>query len=200
MRTASSIQALIREFAKLPGIGEKSAERMAFFLVNEPPEAARGLAAALLAIKENLRNCSRCNNLSDTDPCAICADPARDGSVICVVERPKDLLALEATRLYNGVYHVLQGHLAPLDGKGPETLQTGGLVRRLKEGGIREVILAVDPDLEGDGTCLYLRELVKPFGLRVTRLARGLPSGSSLEHASRAVLCDALRGRSDAAT
>jgi recombination protein RecR len=200
------VDRLIEAFARLPGIGRRSAERMAFHVLKSGKEEAAALARALTDVKEAVRHCSRCFNLTDLDPCPICADPRRDHSVILVVEQPKDLIALEQTGQYQGVYHVLMGRLSPLDGVGPESLTIDLLLSRL--GGepgsgdgagpgapVREVVLGLNPTVEGDGTALYLAELLHARGVRVSRLARGLPSGGNLEFASKAVLGDAILGR-----
>jgi recombination protein RecR len=189
------VNRLIEEFARLPGIGQKSAERLAYHLLESSREEALALARAIRAVKEEVKHCSLCYNLSETDPCHICSDPARDGSVICVVEQPKDLLAIESSESYRGLYHVLLGHIAPLEDRGPESLTVDKLLERVKPGEVREVIIATNPNLEGDGTALYLAQRLAPTGVKLTRLARGVAAGSSLEYASRAIISDALQGR-----
>jgi recombination protein RecR len=186
---------LINELGKLPGIGPKTAERLAHHLLAADRAEVFVLADALRAVKESVRLCRQCRGLSEGELCGVCADPARDPSVICVVEQPRDLTALERAASFKGVYHVLHGRLAPLDNVGPEQLTIERLLQRVRDGGVREVIMATNPTLEGDGTALYLSSLLSPFGVRVTRLARGLPSGSVLEFANNQMLADALEGR-----
>ncbi|MBM4106784.1 MAG: recombination protein RecR [Phycisphaerae bacterium] len=197
-----SVVRLIEEFSKLPGIGRRSAERLAFHVLKSTKEEARRLAGAIDDVKRLVRHCSICWNLTDDDPCRICGDPRRDASTVLVVEQPKDLIALEQTGMFRGVYHVLLGRLDPLDGVGPETLTLAALLARVDEPGrnargvaISEVILGLNPDLEGDGTALHLAEVLASRGVKVTRLARGLPSGSQIEFASRAMLADAIAER-----
>jgi recombination protein RecR len=180
--------------AKLPGVGEKTAQRLAFHVLKAAPEYARELAQALLALREEIRLCSSCCNLTSQDPCAICRDPQRDGRVICVVESVPDLLAIERTREFRGRYHVLHGALSPLDGIGPDQLKLKELVARLHHG-VEEVIVATDPTVEGEATALYITKLVKPLGVRVTRIAQGLPMGGDLEYADQVTLARALQGR-----
>jgi recombination protein RecR len=189
------IAQLQEEFGKLPGIGPKTAERLTHYLLANGPAASRALAEALLRVAEQVRPCRQCFNLTEGELCAICADPRRDPSLICVVEQPKDLAALERSGTYRGLYHVLQGRLAPLENVGPEKLTLDGLLRRVRQGGVREVILATNPTLEGDGTALYISSLLADTGVTLTRLARGLPSGSVLEFANTQMLADALEGR-----
>jgi len=179
---------LVEEFAKLPGIGQKSAERLTYHILRSSREDAVRLADAIHDVKDRVSHCSRCFNIAESDPCAICADARRDSGLICVVEQPKDLIALEQTGTYNGLYHVLLGHIAPLDGYEPEDLTIDALVERVKAGGVREVILATNPTLEGDGTALYVSERLRAPGVKITRLARGLPSGASIEFANPAVM------------
>ncbi len=188
---------LVEQLSKLPGIGPRTAERLVFHMLKAPKEEIMGLADAITALKTQLRYCAICFNLTDTDPCAICQDPRRDHSQIVVVEQPKDLMALEETGLVKGVYHVLMGQLSPLEGVEPGHLTIDALLDRVRKGGITEVVLALSPTLEGDGTCLYLLESLKQLGVRVTRLARGLPSGGQLEYATRAMLVDAISGRQE---
>jgi recombination protein RecR len=189
------IARLIRELGKLPGIGPKTAERLAHHLLATDRATVFALADALRAVKESLRLCQLCCGHSEGDLCPLCMDPGRDTSVICVVEQPKDVTALERSASFKGVYHVLHGRLAPLDNIGPEQLTVERLLQRVRNGGVREVIMATNPTLEGDGTALYLSSLLTPLGVQVTRLARGLPSGSVLEFANNQMLADALEGR-----
>jgi recombination protein RecR len=186
---------LIRELGRLPGIGPKTAERLAHHLLAADRDVVFALADALRSVKESIRLCSQCCGLAEGDLCPICADPARDTAVICVVEQPRDVTALERSASFKGVYHVLHGRLAPLDDVGPENLTIDRLLQRVRAGGVREVIMATNPTLEGDGTALYLSSLLTPLGVKVTRLARGLPSGSVLEFANNQMLADALEGR-----
>jgi len=185
----------MHHLGKLPGIGPKTAERLTHHLLAASRDDVLALADALHAIKDSIHRCRRCCNLAEGDLCAVCADPHRDPSVVCVVEQPRDLAALERSGTYRGLYHVLHGRLAPLDNIGPEHLTLDVLVRRIQAGGVREVIMATNPTLEGDGTALYLSSLLGPTGVRITRLARGLPSGSVLEFANTQMLADALEGR-----
>lgn len=195
VRLTGPLQRLIEQLRKLPGIGARSAERIAFHLLKAGRDEALALAQAISDIKERVRPCSRCFNLAEGELCAICADPRRDAGVIVVVEQPKDLVSLESTGLVEGVYHVLMGHIAPLEGIEPQHLTIEPLVQRVRAGGIREVVLATNPTLEGDATALYLSEALAETGVAVTRLARGLAPGASLEYANRAMLEAALRGR-----
>src|SRR3954468_10046520 len=191
-----SIQSLMQELARLPGIGMRSAERIAFHLLKQSPEEAMKLADAIRDVKTRIKHCSVCYNLTEQDPCSICANPARDQSVVCIVEQPKDLLALEATGLYQGVYHVLLGRISPLEGINPEDLTLDALVTRLESGVVREVIMGTNPTLEGDGTALHIQGIISRFpDVQVTRLARGLPTGSNIEYANRNILADAISGR-----
>jgi recombination protein RecR len=194
---AAPVARLIEEFHKLPGVGPKSAQRLTYYLLRAPEEEARALAEAILEMKEKITFCSTCHNVTDRDPCVICANAERDSSLICVVEEPLDILALERTRSYNGLYHVLHGVISPMDGVGPEHLKVEELLERLKGGTVREVILATNPNLEGEATAMYLARLLRPLGVRVTRLARGLPSGADLEYADDLTLTRALEGRQE---
>ncbi len=189
------LQKLMDELKKLPGIGARSAERIAFHLLKANRAEALALADAITATKDRLRPCARCFNLAEAELCHICADHRRDPGQIVVVEQPKDLLSLEATGLITGVYHVLMGHIAPLEGVAPEDLTIGALVQRIKAGGVREVILATNPTLEGDATALHIQSVLADLGVPVTRLARGLAPGSQIEFANRAMLQEAFRGR-----
>ena len=191
-----SLQNLIKELSALPGIGLRSAERIAFHLLKQKPQEAMRLADAIHDVKTRIKNCSICYNLTEQDPCDICADPMRDQTVVCIVEQPKDLISLEATGLYKGVYHVLLGRIAPLEGMEPGDLTIDTLMRRLAAGTIREVIMGTNPTMEGDGTALHLQSLIGQLPeIKLTRLARGLPAGSSIEFANRNMLADAISGR-----
>jgi recombination protein RecR len=186
---------LIDALQRLPGIGPKTAQRLTFFLLKRPAEEVRELSQALVAVKDRIVYCQTCFNVTDQDPCRICADPARDGRLLCVVEEPNDLLAMERTGEFRGRYHVLLGALSPLDGIGPEDLKVRELLARLDAGGMQEVILATNPNVEGEATALYLARLLRPLGIRVTRIARGLPVGGDLEYADQVTLSKALEGR-----
>jgi len=192
-----SLNTLIEQFGKLPGIGPKTAERLAFYILKSDKAEAMALAEAIRNVKENIRQCRICFNLSETDVCSICSDPRRDKSVICVVEQPKDVISLEKTGLCKWVYHVLNGHLAPLEGIEPADLTIDALLKRVRQGDVNEVVMATNPNLEGDGTALYIRSLLTPLGVKVTRLARGLPSGSTIEFSSGSILADAILGRNE---
>jgi len=186
---------LIEALQRLPGIGPKTAQRLTFFLLKRPVDEVRELSASLVAVKERIVSCRTCFNVTDEDPCRICADPRRDDRVLCVVEEPNDLLAMERTGEYRGRYHVLLGALSPLDGIGPDDIKVRELLARLEAGGIAEVILATNPNVEGEATALYLAKLLRPLGIRVTRIARGLPVGGDLEYADQVTLSKALEGR-----
>ena len=186
---------LMQQLGKLPGIGPKSAERLAHHLLSAPRAEVLALADALRALKEQVRPCQQCCNPTEQELCSICSDSRRDSAVICVVETPRDLTALERSGNFRGLYHVLHGRLSPLDGVGPEHLTIDRLLARARAGGTQEVIMATNPTTEGDGTALYLSSLLGPLGVRVTRLARGLPTGSNLEFANNQMLADALEGR-----
>jgi recombination protein RecR len=190
-----AIARLTQELGKLPGIGPKTAERLTHHLLAAERQQVLDLADALRAIKEQIGRCRQCCNLTEGELCGICRDPKRDASVICVVEQPRDLGALERTASYRGTYHVLHGRLAPLENIGPEKLTVDQLLRRVQKGGVQEIIMATNPNLEGDGTALYISSLLAGTGVRITRLARGLPSGSVLEFANNQMLADALEGR-----
>jgi recombination protein RecR len=194
---AAPVARLIQEFHKLPGIGPKSAQRLTYYLLRVPQEEALALAQAILEVKEKIALCSVCQNLTDTDPCLICDNPQRDRSMICVVEEALDILALERSGSYHGLYHVLHGVISPMDGVGPEDLKVEELLARLKSGDVSEVILATNPNLEGEATAMYLSRLLRPLGLRLTRLARGLPTGADLEYADDLTLARALEGRQE---
>ncbi len=192
---AGAIARLMHELGKLPGIGPKSAERLTHYLLAAESPEVLALAEALRAIKEKVHPCKQCFNLTEGDLCSLCADPRRDAATICVVEQPRDLLALERAGTYRGLYHVLGGRLAPLENMGPEKLTIDALLQRVHGGGVKEIIMATNPTLEGDGTALYLSNLLAGTGVRITRLARGVPSGSVLEFANNQMLADALEGR-----
>jgi recombination protein RecR len=190
-----SLNELIEQFAKLPGIGKKTAERLAFHILKTNRDEALALAKAVHDVKNNTRHCSVCFNLSESEKCSICTDTRRDQSVICIVEQSKDIISLEKTGLCKWVYHVLGGHIAPLDGVEPSDLTIEALIKRVRAGGITEVVMATNPNIEGDGTALYLGSLLKPLDVKITRLARGLPTGSTIEFASGSILVDAIIGR-----
>jgi recombination protein RecR len=189
------LENLVSQLQKLPGIGPRSAERIAFHLLRVSSEEATALAESIRDLKLKLRHCSVCFNLTDEDPCTICQSPKRDHSLVCVVEQPKDLATIETTGVFNGVYHVLLGHLSPMEGIGPEHLTISALVERVKQGDIKEVIMATNPTLEGDGTALHVGEILSSMGVKVSRLARGLAVGSQLEYTSKATIADALTDR-----
>lgn len=186
---------LIEEFQKFPGVGPKSAQRMAFHVLSLPPDSVRELASAIVDAKDKVKHCSHCFHLSAQDPCEICASERRDTHTICVVAEPRDLIALERTREYKGSYHVLTGLISPMEGKGPEQLSIRELVHRVGSEAVAEVILAINPTVEGDATVLYLNHLLKPLGVKVTRIAFGLPVGGDLEYADDVTLSKALEGR-----
>lgn len=195
--TAAPLARLIEEFYKLPGIGPKSAQRLAYYLLRMPAVEARALAQAIIEVKERVTLCSICQNVTEVDPCRICSGDSRDHSVICVVEEPLDILAMERSGSYRGLYHVLHGAISPMDGIGPEDLKVAELLARLRRGDITELILATNPNLEGEATSMYLSRLISPLGVRVTRLARGLPVGGDLEYADDVTLAKALEGRQE---
>jgi recombination protein RecR len=188
---------LIQEFMRLPGIGPKTAQRLAFFVLRMEERDVLALASALADAKRKIERCRVCYNLADAQPCRICSDPRRDSSILCVVEEANDLIAMEKTRTYGGLYHVLEGSLSPLEGIGPETLRVVELLKRVKVGGTKEVILATNPTVEGEATAMYVARLLKPLGLKVTRIARGIPVGGDLEYTDEATLARALEGRRD---
>lgn len=188
---------LIEEFSRLPGVGPKTASRLTYYLLRQPEEQSRALAEALVEIKARTRFCSVCYNITEDDPCPICADGTRQTGAICVVEEPLDVLALERTREYKGRYHVLHGAISPVDDIGPDDLRIRELIARAKDPAVREVILATNPSLEGEATAMYLQKQIAPLGVRVTRLARGLPVGGDLEYADETTLARALQGRSE---
>ncbi len=193
--TAPQVGRLIEELNKLPGIGPKTAQRLTFFLLRAPQEQVQALIEAMQAVKEKVILCSACQNITEADPCLICRNNQRDHGIICVVEEPLDILALERSQSYKGLYHVLHGVISPMDGIGPEELKIRELLTRLKGGETAEVILATNPNLEGEATAMYLQRLISPLGIKLTRLARGLPFGSALEYADEVTLARALEGR-----
>ena len=192
--TSDSFRQLIDEFAQLPGIGRKSAQRLAMYILKLPKEEVLGIAQALVNVKERMKYCTTCWTFTEESPCSICSSPKRDQATICVVEDPSDVIAIEKTNEYRGTYHVLGGSLSPLDGIGPEDLKLKELLDRIKPG-LEEIILALNPNVEGEATTIYLTRLLKPLGVRITRLARGIPMGGDLEFADEATLTRALEGR-----
>jgi len=190
-----SLNRLIEEFGKLPGIGPKTAERLAFYILKAESAEAMKLADAIRAVKTKIRRCEICCNISDESICRICSDTRRDKDLICVVEQPKDIVSLEKSGVCKWVYHVLGGYIAPLEGIEPDDLTINQLVARVQKGNVKEVIMATNPNINGDGTALYISSLLRPAGVKITRLARGLPSGSTIEYASAKILTDAILGR-----
>ena len=188
---------LVDEFHKLPGIGPKSAQRLTYYMIRMPEEDARSLADAIVAVKERIILCSQCFNITESDLCGICSSPTRDRSRICVVEEALDVLAMERTHSYKGLYHVLHGVISPMNGIGPEDLKIAPLLERLKGNEVEEVILATNPNLEGEATSMYVHRLIEPLGMRITRPARGLPMGGDLEYADEVTLAHAIEGRQD---
>jgi recombination protein RecR len=201
MAYSASVRRLMDLLGQLPGVGSRSAERMVFHILKGTSEDALALADAIRAVKQQVRHCSVCYHLTETDPCEICRNPSRDTGLVCVVEQPKDLFQIESTGAYKGVYHVLLGHLAPLDGINPENLTIEALVQRINQRDasgtplVREVIIATNPTMDGDGTALYLQSRLENSGVIITRLARGLPAGAQIEQANKAILADAISGR-----
>ena len=194
---AAPVARLIEELHRLPGVGPKGAQRLAYHLLRAPRDEAQALADAIVEVKERIRLCAVCQNTTDIDPCLICADDARERRVICVVEEPLDILAIERTRGFRGLYHVLHGSISPMDGVGPEQLKVRELLERLRDGTVDEVIMATNPNLEGEATSMYVGRLLQPLGVRVTRLARGLPMGGDLEYADDLTLSRALENRQE---
>jgi recombination protein RecR len=192
-----AITRLVQEFSKLPGIGPKSAQRITFHLLRNSEEKARSLADALLSLKQRIALCSQCCNVTESDPCPICRNPRRDTGQVCIVEQPQDILALEHTGVYNGLYHVLHGAISPTEGVGADDIRIRELLDRLQNNTVQEVILATNTNLEGEQTAMYLSRLITPLGIKVTRLARGLPYGTELEYADDVTLTRALEGRSE---
>ncbi len=192
---AAPVARLIDEFEKLPGIGHKTAQRLAYHILNIPQQKAVAFAKAIVDAKKTIHYCSVCGDLTDIDPCRICGNEKRDHSVICVVESPRDVIAMERVREYKGLYHVLHGVISPMEGTGPEDINMKTLLKRIGEGEISEVILATNPDVEGEATAMYLAKLIKPLGIRTTRIAHGLPVGGDLEYADEVTLAKSLEGR-----
>ncbi len=197
VKQAPLIDGLIDAFSRLPGIGRKTASRLAFHILRAPKEEAEALARGIVEVKEKIRLCSECFNLTDEDPCTICRDNERTAEEICVVEEPNDLLAIENTGSFKGKYHILHGNLRPLDGIGPEHIRIKELLNRLEEGGVREVILATNPTREGGATAVYLTQLIKPLGIKVTRIASGVPVGGEIEYTDSVTLSMAMEGRKE---
>lgn len=195
VESTPSFARLVAALGKLPGVGQKTATRLAFFILRQSPAEAQALATAICELKEKTRFCSRCFHLTESDPCPLCTDPGRDDRLLCVVEQPQDLLAVERSRSFRGRYHVLQGALSPLDGIGPEQLRIKELLVRLQDHAVEEVVVATNFSVEGEATALYLARLLQPLGLRVTRLAHGIPLGSDLEYIDEATVNRAVEGR-----
>ena len=194
---SESFEKLINELSRLPGVGPKTAQRLAFFILKMQKEEAETLAFAIQEMKNKIHYCSICNNLTESDICSICNDQNRDKEIICVVEEPNDLIAIEKTRGFRGVYHILLGRISPLEGFGPEDIKIDSLVGKIKKGGIKEVILAINPNVEGEATALYIAKQLKPFSIKITRLAHWLPMGADLEYADEVTLIRAMDGRSE---
>ena len=192
---AEPMARLIDELKKLPGVGAKSAQRMAFYILRSSAEDADALSSAIHNLKEKLHLCSVCNNITDVDPCTYCSSATRNQRLICVIEEPTNIAAVEKTRHYNGVYHVLHGALSPLHGVGPEQLRISSLVKRIEDGGVDEIIIATNPTLEGEATAVYLTNLIKRPGVKVTRIATGIPAGSDIEYADEVTMLKAIEGR-----
>ncbi len=186
---------LVNELGKLPGIGNKTAQRLAFHILSLDDKEAEQLAQSILTAKKEMRYCSVCGNLTDKDPCAICSDASRDASTICVVESPRDVMAMERIREYQGLYHVLHGAISPMDGVGPEDINLMSLIKRLQENDVKELIIATNPNIEGEATAMYIARLIKPSGIKVSRIAHGIPVGGDLEYADEVTLLKAMEGR-----
>jgi recombination protein RecR len=197
LNSIPSFARLVAELAKFPGVGNKTATRLAFFLLRQPEAQAEALASAILDLQRNTRFCSTCFHITEQDPCPICTNPGRDENLLCVVEEPQALLAIERSRSFKGRYHVLHGALSPLDGIGPEDIKIAPLIKRLDQGNIQEVLIATNFTVEGDATAFYLAKLIQPLGIRVTRLAYGIPMGSELEYVDEATVNRAVEGRRD---
>jgi recombination protein RecR len=195
VKYSKPLERLVNELGKLPGIGLKSAQRLAFYILRQPASEIDKLIGAITEVKQKISYCSICYNMTEDDPCSICTDPQRDKSKICVVEDPNSLLTIERTNEYNGLYHVLLGTLSPLDGIGPEQLKIKELLTRIKQGDIKEIIIATSPNVQGESTALYLARLIKPLGIKVTRIALGVPVGSDLEYADEVTMAKAMEGR-----
>ncbi len=192
-----SIEKLIESFEKLPTIGHKTAQRLAFYMLDLPLEDVEEFTNSILSAKKNLHFCSKCFNISDTDPCNICSNPKRDQSIICVVEDVRDVIAMERTHEFNGVYHVLHGSISPMNGIGPDDIKIKELLSRIMDGQVKEIILATNPRVEGEATSMYISKIVKPLGVKTTRIARGIPVGGDLEYTDEITLTKALEGRSE---
>ena len=192
-----SIEKLVESFEKLPSIGHKTAQRLAFYMLDLSNEEVKEFVDSIINAKKNLKFCSKCFNISDTEPCNICGNPKRDSSTICVVEDVRDVVAMERTHEYNGVYHVLHGSISPMNGIGPDDIKIKELLSRLMDGSVKEIILATNPRVEGEATSMYISKLVKPLGIKVTRIARGIPIGGDLEYTDEVTLTKALEGRSE---
>ena len=197
LNSIPSFARLVSELAKFPGVGNKTATRLAFFLLRQPEAQAEALATAILDLQRNTRFCSICFHITEQDPCSLCSDPGRDESLLCIVEEPQALLSIERSRSFKGHYHVLHGALSPLDGIGPEDLKIAPLIKRLEKSDVQEIIIATNFTVEGDATALYLAKLIQPFGIRLTRLAYGIPMGSELEYVDEATVNRAVEGRRD---
>jgi len=195
--TSEAVSRLVQELNKLPGIGPKSAQRLAYYLLRAPQEQTKLLAQAILSAKQETRLCSVCFNVTDSDPCPTCRSDQRDRTKVCIVEQPQDILALEHTRIYDGLYHVLHGAISPTEGVGADNIKIKELMERLQNSSVNEVILATNPNLEGEQTAMYLSRLISPLGIKVTRLARGLPFGTELEYADDVTLTQAIEGRQE---
>jgi recombination protein RecR len=195
--TPKAVTRLVEELCRLPGVGPKTGSRLAYYLLRAPAEQALALAEAIRQVKEHTVVCGVCFNIAESSPCSVCSDASRDASQICVVEEPLDVLAIERTRQYHGLYHVLHGAISPVDGIGPEELRVRELLVRAQSGAVREVLMATNPNLEGEATAMYIARQIIPLGIRVTRLARGLPIGGDLEYADEVTLAQALEGRRD---
>lgn len=197
MEYSPSIEKLIESFEKLPSIGHKTAQRLAFYMLDQSKEEIKEFTDSIINAKNNLKFCSKCFNISDTDPCNICSNSKRDETIICVVEDVKDVIAMERTHEFKGLYHVLHGSISPMNGIGPEDIKIKELLARLMDGNVKEIILATNPRVEGEATSIYISKLVKPLGIKVTRIARGIPIGGDLEYTDEVTLAKALEGRSE---
>jgi recombination protein RecR len=192
---AAPVAKLIEELSKLPGVGQKTAQRLAFHILDAPPQQAENLARSIVFARRNMKHCSVCCNMTDTDPCRICSNDRRDKSVICVMENPRDVVAMEKTREYKGLYHVLHGAISPMEDIGPEDIRIKELLLRLQDDTVKEVILATNPTIEGEATAMYISRLIKPLGIKATRIAHGIPVGGDLEYADEVTLVKAMEGR-----
>jgi len=192
---AAPVAKLIEELSKLPGVGQKTAQRLAFHILDAPPQQAENLARSIAFARRNIKHCSVCCNMTDTDPCRICASEKRDKSVICVMENPRDVVAMEKTREYKGLYHVLHGAISPMEDIGPEDIRIKELLLRLQDDTVKEVILATNPTIEGEATAMYISRIIKPLGIKTTRIAHGIPVGGDLEYADEVTLVKAMEGR-----